>query len=351
MNTPIEINANAKKSNSYINLFAGLGALGVALQNYQAVAIFMQGFAAGVIPVSRLLDLSIQIAAISTGGVCSGLVNLWMNIDLLEKFFKRMTSNDEYRYQTLTAWERVQYFGGIFVFMVTGIIFGLMAFTFAMEGPFAMLSIAAGVFVAAIMTIQELETWFLSYDNTKAASAEEITWARYFGKSIGHVIAVGNVFALSLLFTLSLAEGLLALQFTVLSSLMLGAAVAFTFGAFTEYYFYNVYLSDFCQNFDKKIDSMMKVPHAWFGLSCVVTNAFVNGALTYSGIELLVGLILTANIALPPLMIITSIAAVSALFAGSASLILGLDFWIEQNSVKTCEVEEEPALGLTMQAA
>ena len=124
-----------------------------------------------------------------------------MNIDLLEKFFKRMTSNDEYRYQTLTAWERVQYFGGIFVFMVTGIIFGLMAFTFAMEGPFAMLSIAAGVFVAAIMTIQELETWFLSYDNTKAASAEEITWARYFGKSIGHVIAVGNVFALSLLFT------------------------------------------------------------------------------------------------------------------------------------------------------
>ena len=96
---------------------------------------------------------------------------------------------------------------------------------------------------------------------------------------------------------------------------------------------------------------MMKVPHAWFGLSCVVTNAFVNGALTYSGIELLVGLILTANIALPPLMIITSIAAVSALFAGSASLILGLDFWIEQNSVKTCEVEEEPALGLTMQAA
>ena len=54
MNTPIEINANAKKSNSYINLFAGLGALGVALQNYQAVAIFMQGFAAGVRPVSRL---------------------------------------------------------------------------------------------------------------------------------------------------------------------------------------------------------------------------------------------------------------------------------------------------------
>lgn len=318
-------------------VLASLGALGIALQNYPAVVFFLNGLAQGILPASSWLNWGVQITALGAGGLCSGMVNYWMNVELLEGFFQRMTSDEEYQYKRLqlTAWQQIQYFGGIFVFVVTGILFGLMAFTFAMEGPLAMLSIAAGLFVAGIMTIQEVETWLGSYDNKDTATEELLTQNQWIGKWVGHIIAAGNVLALSLLFTLSLAQGLIALQMAALPALIIGATVAFTFGAFTEYYFYNFYLAQFCKNFDKNWTQMLAVPHAWLGFVCVSINAFVNTALTYAGVELLTGLLLAAHVTLPPLAIITALAAISALFAGSASFILGLDFWIRQNPVKS----------------
>ena len=330
------------RKRTYVRLIAGLGALGVALQNYPAVVLFITGLTTGVVPVCMWLSWSTQIMALTTGGLCSFMVNFWMNEGLLNDFHKRMTSDEDYQYKALTRWERIQYFAGIFVFVVTGILFGLMAFTFAMTGPLATLSIAAGIFVAAIMTIQEVETWLASYDKAKKDKAKKaenaepevpmtLTHLQFLGKWIGHIIAVGNVLALSLLFTLGLAQSLMAIQVAAFPALLIGFAVAFTFGAFTEYFFYNAYLSEFCQNFGEKWDKMKAIPNAWLGLLSVVTNALVNGALTYAGVELLTGLLLAANIALPAMLAITILATVSAFFAGTASLILGLNFWIEQN--------------------
>ena len=328
MNQPFELSSISQYS---ARALAGLGALGVALQNYQAVAIFISGLASGAIPASRLLNWSIQIAALGAGGLCSGMVNYWMNVGLLDDFFERMTSEGDYQYKQLTAWQKIQYFGGIFVFVVTGVLFGLMTFAFAMEGPLAMLSVAAGLCVAIIMTIQEVETWLSSY-NKDAVPEEPLTELQLLGKWAGHFIAGGNVLALSLLFTLSLAQVLIALQVAALPALIAGFSVAFTFGAFTEYYFYNFYLSNFCKDFGENWMKMMAIEHAWFGVLCSTTNAFVNGALTYAGVKLLTGLFLAANIALPPVAFIIALASISAVFAGSASFVLGLDFWIRQNS-------------------
>lgn len=324
---------------TYPKLLASLGAIGTALQNYPAVALFIYEIVKNSIPASRWLDWSIHIAALGAGGLCSGMVNYWMNVELLNGFFERMTSNKDYQYKTLelTTWQQLQYFGGLFIFVVTGILFGLMAFAFSMEGPLAMLSVVAGIFVAGIMTIQEVETWLSSYDNQEAAMDSPLTNAQYLGKWVGHMIAAGNVLALSLLFTLSLAEGLIALHVAAQTALIIGVTVAFTFGAFTEFYFYNVYLSNFCMNLEANWARMLTASHAWFGLLCVSTNAFVNAALTFTGVELLAALLITANITLPPMLAVTAIAAVSAFFGGSASFILGLDFWVKQNPAKQPE--------------
>ncbi len=310
-------------------LCAGLGAFGVALQNYQAVALFLTSLTQGGIMTQSL----IQMTALAAGGLCSGMVNFWMNVELLEAFFKRMNRDGEYQYQQLglSGWALAQYLGGILVFVVTGILFGLMAFTFAMEGPLAILSVLVGIFVAGIMTIQEVETWLSSYDPDENNEDLPLLDEEYIGLWIGQIIAIGNVVALSLLFTLSLAEGLIALQIASTLAIAIGFFVAFTFGAFTEYYFYNFYLAQFCKNFDEKWAQMLQIPLAWFGILCVTTNALVNAALTYAGIELLVALLVTTQMIVPPTLVITLLTGLLALFAGSASFILGLDFWIRQN--------------------
>lgn len=339
---------------SYSQLFSGLAALGVALQNYQAVSLFLNSLAVGL-SASRALNWSIQVMALVTGGLCSGMVNFWMNIELLEGFYARMTSKEDRQYTKLSVWEKVQYFAGIIVFVVTGVLFGLMAFTFSMEGPLALLSLMIGLFVAGIMTIQEVETWLSSYDEQAETSNEALTWGQTVGKWTGHMIALGNVLALSLLFTLSLTEGLMALNVAIVPALLIGFSVAFTFGSFTEYYFYNFYLASFCQNFSDKLTQMLSAPNVGFGVLCVSINAFVNGALAYSGVNMLAILLVAANIALPPLAVMTALAVVSAIFAASASLILGLDFWVRQNPTvlesKVEDIIETPKIKIKESAA
>lgn len=331
-----EKQSKLKTQKTAAQIVGGLGAVGVALQNYPAVSLFVTGIARGFTSMSRLLTWSIEIGSFMTGAMCSGLVNFWMNVELLEGFFKRIFSDKDYQYKRLklSNLQKLQYFGGIFVFVVTGGLFGLMAFTFAMTGPLAILSIAAGVFVAAIMTIQEVETWLGSYENNDIETEKKLSKQQWLGKSIGHLIAIGNVLALSLLFTLSLSEFLCALHVTAFPALVAGGLVAFTFGAFTEYYFYNFYLANFCKDFKENWNKMLASSQAWLGLTCVSVNAFVNAALTYAGVLLLTDLLVAASLALPPMGVMVALSAASAIFAGSASFVLGLDFWTRQNPAK-----------------
>ena len=335
--------ANPTDSFTYSRIIAGLGAFGVALQNYPAVVLFINSLTKNIIPVTQASTAVIHSTAIVTGGICSGLVNFWMNVELLKDFSARLNNKkDKWQWQrlNLNTTQKAIYFGGIMVFIVTGILFGLMAFTFAMEGPLAILSIAAGIFVAAIMTIQEIETWLQSYDKLEqdlelkqqgiTTIATPLTNVQKLGKYCGHIIAIGNVGALSLLFALSLASSLMSIQVAAFPALITGFVIAFTFGAFTEFFFYNSYLADFCMNIQKNWQDMLDIPNAWLGILCISTNAVVNAALTYAGVEMLTGLLIASSIALPSATAMFTLACAAAFFAGSASFILGTAFWIRQ---------------------
>ena len=325
----------------YDELLAGFGALGVAVQNYQAVELFLKS----VVPASQSSRYAIQAAALGAGGICSGMVNFKMNMDLLDDFFARWRFQDYdtykqagyFNYKKASLFEQVKYFGGSCIVVVTGILFGLMAFTFAMGSPLAMLSFALGLFVTAITMIQEVEAWLSAFDAETATGLPQS-----FGEWCGYIIAVGNVFAFSLMFTLSLAQTLILLQVAALPALLIGAVVSFTFGAFTEYNFYAPYLTKLCGEFGEKWKTMMKQPYALLGLVCISTNAFVNAALTYATLELLTALLLSTTLALPPVAAITALSAVLTFFAGSASFLLGMNFWIGKENAPTTQTNVDP---------
>ncbi len=301
-----------------------LGAAGVGLQNYQAVLEAL----IKLLPASKHTMTAAQLAALGAGGMCSGAVNFFMNVKLIKRFLKRVEEGNFHLDKLKTFEDYLIYYGGIFVFIVTGILFGLMAFAFASTGPLAVLSVMAGVFVAAIMTIQEVETFLDSYEVPEEEEAARTT-AELVGKWCGHLIAAGNVVGLSLLFTLSLAQSLMMVSVAAFPAVVIGALVAFSFGAFTEYYFYNAYLSKFCKNFAQNWQEMMETPNAALGLFCASTNGFVNAALAYSALLLLTELLITAGVALPSAPVIMAITVASSFFVGSASFILGIDFWID----------------------
>lgn len=278
--------------------------------------------------------------ALSAGALCSGLINFFINVELLDGFLERL--KNETKVKKLSGWRKFRYYAGSFAFILTGVLFGMMAFTFGMATPLSLLAIASGIFVAIIMTIQEVETWLQSFDGPESDDRKSLKdifteWKSTltFGKMCGHMIAAGNVIALSLLFTLGLAEVLIALHVAALPALIIGLSVAFTIGAFTEFYFYNFFLASFCAAFQEKWQAMKNSQLAPLGFLCVATNAFVNAALTYSGVGLLTGLLVAAGVALPPVGVIIALSAISGFFAGSASLVLGMDFWIRKMSPAT----------------
>ncbi len=341
----IQLSPAAKKNTSYI--VSALGAIGGALQNYIAVEMFLREIVGGFTSISRLLSGFLHATAIGAGGMCSGMVNFFINLELLEGFLERITSDEPG--VELTGWRKFSYYAGIFVFSVTGVLFGMMAFTFSAATPLAILGLASGVFVAVIMTIQEIETWLQGFDSPESDDVESLydiflQWKSTltFGKACGHIIAAGNVLALSLLFTLGLAEVLMVMQVAAFPAFVIGLSVAFTFGAFTEFYFYNFFLAKFCDKIESKWEEMKASQYASLGFLCVGVNAFVNAALTYSGVGLLAGALVVAGIALPPVGVIIALSAISAVFAGSASMILGMDFWIRKMGGQADAVVEAP---------
>jgi hypothetical protein len=329
----IKLSQTAKKTASVV--VSVLGAAGVALQNYIAVGLFLRGLVGGLNSISRLSSGFIHAAAIGAGGLCSGMVNYFINLELLEGFLARISSQASGK--KLSGWRKLRYYAGIFVFSMTGVLFGMTTFAFSAATPLALLALAAGVFVAIIMTIQEIETWLQSFDDEESDEKTSLfdlfkKWKSTltFGKLCGHIIAAGNVLGLSLLFTLGLTDVLVAASVAAFPAFVIGLAVAFTFGAFTEFYFYNFFLSKFCQKFQTNWEAMKASHYAGFGFLCIGINAFVNAALTYSGVGLLTGAFVLAGLAMPPVGVIVALSAVSALFAGSASFVLGMDFWIRK---------------------
>jgi hypothetical protein len=324
--------------NSVIYLVSILGAAGGALQSYMAVVALLNGFVDGAFAVTKLGLSVVHGLAITLGGVCGGLVNFFINIKLLENFLERVT---EKPMPNLTGWQKAQYWLGNGVFILTGILFGLTVFAFGPIGALAAVSIAAGVFVAVIMMIQELETWLEGFDNLDEGNKKSISevvseWAATLtkGKILGYVITVLNVVALSLLFTLGLATFLMGVGVPALPAVIAGFAVAFTGGAFTEFYFYNRFLSTFCDKFVENIKEFWNSKYAPLGLVTAGINAIVFGVTSYVGIMSMTGLLAAASIAVPPLGVVIAVAATVAVFAGVASFILGVDFWRQRNSTR-----------------
>jgi len=145
-----------------------------------------------------------------------------------------------------------------------------------------------------------------------------------------------------MLFTLALAQCLLLLNCSLALSLGIGASIAFTFGAFTEYFFYKDYLTDFCQNIQKHLSHNTNSCNNLFGLLTAMVNGLVNAALAYAGIDLLFQMIYSSGLSWIPT-IAPVVTIVLSLFAGTASLILGFNFWSKQNQTSASCL---PELGL-----
>lgn len=310
---------------------ATLGALGIALQNYMAIIAIPNAISAAA-TVSNAVMGALHGVGVALGGLCGGLVNFFINIGLLESFLERVTGKK--KRPNLKGFKWFSYWFGSAVFVCTGVLFGLTAVAFGPAGPLAALAIAAGVFVAVIMTIQELETWLQRFDDPETHVKKPIKqifleWKKSLtkGKVIGFLIAVGNVLALSLLFTMGLATVLSGVGLPALPALIVAFSIAFTAGAFTEFYFYHNFLSKFCDKFKEKWQAFKASKWPVVGVVCITTNAVVNTVLTYVGIIMITGLLIAAGVAAPPLGAMIAIAAVSALCAGIASFVLGMDFW------------------------
>ena len=189
------------------------------------------------------------------------------------------------------------------------------------------------------ITKASLEKWLKDF-NAKSSlwSAFKKYWMELTpGKAVGLIITLVNVFALSLLFTMGVATFLTGFGVPLLPALIAGFAIGFTGGAFTEFYFYNAFLSDFFSNVSKKwsdfkneknaTSKIIDIPWKVIGVAGVTVNALVNVALTYTGIVLLNTLMLSAGLSIIPLPVIF----VAAAFAGLASFALCSDFWIRNS--------------------
>ncbi len=320
-----------------------LSAAGSGLQNTMAIFSLIKTGPKLILGVLHGLGIAF-------GGVCGGLVNLCVNVDLLESFFERITKKKR---PTLHGWKRFQYWFGSGVFIVTGVLFGLTAVALGPVGALAAIGIIAGIFVAGLMIIQELETWLESFDdpeqNKKSIKQVFKEWKASLtrGKILGIVIAIGNVLALSLLFTLGLVTFMTGVGVPILPALIASATVAFTGGTFTEFYFYSGFLSNFCSKLKENFKKFWQSKYSPLGLLACSINAIVNGVLSYVGISMVVGLLVTAGMAMPPVGVIIAVAATLAVFAAGASFILGLSFWEKKLGKKTVSLTQDviqPAL-------
>jgi len=316
-------------------IIGGAGAVGTGLQNFLAFFSFLS-------ELGKLSTQAIQGIAIALGGGMGGLVNLWMNIDLLKDFFKRLTG--EKLQPKLSGWKKFRYYAVSLVFITTGILFGMTAFAFGGVGVLASIGVAAGVLVAVIMMIQELETWLASFDEENQQTSLKEIFTKWWNnlspaRATALVISVGNVLALSLLFALGVTSFLTMLGVPLFPAIVASIVVSFTAGAFTEFYFYNSFLAEFCEKIAEqwKLFKALSFYKKILGILAVTINAAVNGILCYAGIALFNTLLASAVMSPVPLAVIITISA----FAGMASFILGAKFWIKALTPETKKTDKE----------
>lgn len=320
-------------------IFSLIGALGIALQNYLGLIALLQSIGHGAMTATKAGIGIAQTLGILLGGVCGGVVNLFINLPLLKSFIGRFTGAKP-KPEFASNAERAKYWLGIAVFIVTGLLYGAMAFSFGAIGALAMLGIVAGAFVAVISTIQEMETWLEKFDKADPLKPADPTGTRT-SRVIGKTLSIGAIIALSLLFTMGLASFLSGVGVPMIPALVVGGALSFSAGLFTEYTFYNKFITNFCNNVSEKWKNFKASRLPVLGGIIAVLNGTVNAALAYVAITMLFGLLVGAGVAAPPLGAVMAVGIVVALFAGVASTLLGMDFWI--SNMKKKPVVDEAA--------
>ncbi len=302
---------------------AFLGAAGSSLQHTMGMVSFIND-------VSKASEALATGLAVAFGGVMSGLVNLSVNFECLESFGLRLRGKKPK--PKLETWnKKLLYWGGIAVFVVTGMLFGSTAVAFGSVGVLGAVAMGFGVFVGIIMVIQELETWLDRFDKERVSVKE---WLKNLtlGQGFALVVSIFNVLALSLLFTLGLTTLLVSMHVPLVPALITSLVISFTGGAFTEFYFYNYFMDGFCKNLktiSENWRNFKKTKWPVVGMLCIVVNAGVNSALCYSGVLLLNTLFIAAGWAPIPL----EVAVVVAIFGGMASFLLCSDFWIRNSKI------------------
>lgn len=305
---------------------AAIGGAGVGLQNYLAVTSLTSS---GGSIIQGLLQ-----AGGAVGAGAGAAANFLFNYDLLRSFFDRITGKKKRR-KPLPVWRQIiRFVGGVLVVM-TGLMFGGVSFAFGMSSPLAILGIVAGVAVAGVTTIQELETWLQNFDKEEEEEKtlaqlwqewwDELTWR----KAVGYFIALMNSLALCLTFAIGLTVFFSFLGMPAMPALIAGFVSAFTAGLFTEMSFYGTFLGGFCANISQRWSDFKNTKWTPVGATVAVTNALINGVLMYAAVGMLTAVVVAAGIAAPPLGVIIGVGVVCAVFATVASLILGVNFWTD----------------------
>ncbi len=325
-----------------------LGALGIAFSNYTGLASLLQTIANGALAATKVGLGFLHGISIAAGAICGGAMNLIMFRDLLDdflwRFIKRKDENGEWTVKPKPEFKnntsRVKYVVGILAFVLSGLLYGAMAFAISSTSPIAILGIIAGILVGGLSTIQELETWLSDEEwNKRDPKAPADPIGTKGTKIFGLTLTTAEVIVLSLLFAAGFVTFLTHFHVPVIIALTVGSAVAVPTGLFTQKTFYKPSLTRFCNGFRDRFKALKTETKApGFGLAFAIVNGLVNGALAYVGMSMLIGVIATAvGVAAPPLGAVLAIGIVVAIIAATASMILGMEFWIKKMPKKKPE--------------
>lgn len=145
-----------------IALLAFLSAIGTGFQNATATVQLL-------IQLPTMAASNAWVLGIVAGGICSTVVNFFLNFELLEAFWERISGKKPLPHLPGIG-QKLQYGIGITVFITTGILFALSAVSIGATGGIAIVAIVAGIFVSLVTIPQELETWLESFDDPVAVA-------------------------------------------------------------------------------------------------------------------------------------------------------------------------------------
>ena len=342
------------------------GCLGIALQ--------------GAAGVSFLVPMLI---ALILGGM-NGFVNLLETVELIERILwrgdrnpndgKKRLSIPEILRKLDTRGKQIKFLLGCFAFMLTGGLFIGSGFAIIHGASFlAIVAYIGAILIGVIMIMQELEVWLSKYDDLdklpkpprstrKPKTADGAVPSTKLWWWLGWVISAGNVFAVSFLFAygLSYVVPTLVIGSTLWWVAVFSVLALTAVGGFCEVVFYMSFLPAFCGNFftpnfkrDKK--SSRKQLSRWdvlkqkwaksraytlVSILSVLGNAAVNLIVFYTTSRLAwaqcFGVLVHLKVMsfFPSGGIVLGLSVSIAAFAGVASAILGLEFFLDTEDIR-----------------